>query len=104
MSEPWHLRKELSVGTILSLVTLGIGSIAAFTAIQADVQQLKDQPKVEVSDVARIEERQKRLQQDVQEIKDKVEAIPAIEEAIRNLSKELQIERDVRRDERRHGQ
>lgn len=93
MSESWHLRKELSVGTILSLLVLGSGSIAAFTSIQNDVEQLQQEPKVEIADVARIEERQRTLQEDVKDIKQKVERLPAIEEAIKNLADQIERER-----------
>ena len=104
MSEPWHLRKELSVGTLLSLATLGVGSIWAFAEIKADVQAIQSQPKVEVSQVARIEERLAATQRDVEAIKRQTSSMPAIEEALKNLSRELQIERDARREERRNGQ
>ena len=45
--KPWHLRKELSIGTIISLAVLGMGSIAAFATVQERLEHKADKAQVE---------------------------------------------------------
>lgn len=68
--EPWHLRKELSIGTIVSLLTLGAGSVIAFTKVQSDLEN-----KASKTDVAVILDRQARFSKDIDEIKGDLKAI-----------------------------
>lgn len=101
MSESWHLRKELSIGTILSLLTLSFGGVFAFASLQADVQNVKEatESKVSRDQVARIEVRQQELKEDVEAIKRKVEILPAIQSEIKSLVRELEREREERRNQ-----
>ena len=60
----WHLRKELSIGTIISLAMLGMGSIAAFATVQERLEHKADKIQVE-----RILTKQEQFHQDIAEMK-----------------------------------
>jgi len=62
--EPWHLRKELSIGTIVSLLVLGAGSVAAFQTVSSELEH-----KASKTDVAVILDRQARFSKDIDEMK-----------------------------------
>lgn len=62
--EPWHLRKELSIGTIISLLVLVVGSVAAFATVQERLEHKADKAQVE-----RILQRQDEFQRNIEEIK-----------------------------------
>jgi len=62
MSEPWHLRKELSIGTIVSLVVLGFGSIGAYYTAMAQIEQNAKQLQGVPDRITRLEERLAQLQ------------------------------------------
>lgn len=63
--EAWHLRKELSIGTIISLLALGGGSIFAFSELKAQVRQ-----KAEAQQVQAIQLKQAEFKEDIKEIKE----------------------------------
>ena len=92
MAEDWHLRKDVSAGTILTLVAMLVSGVIALTSVRADIAVVKNRQDEQVNpaDVARIEERQKALKEDVKEIKKKVERLPAIEAAIKQLLEEME--------------
>ena len=87
--EHWHLRKELSIGTIISLMLLTGSGFTAYGSLSEKITHIEDAPKVSVSQVARIEERQKTLQEDVDEIKQDVKRLPAIEQALLDIKEQI---------------
>lgn len=68
----WHLRKELSIGTIVSLVILGVGSIGAYYTAMAQIEKNAESVE-ELSDVPakviRIEEQLLQLREQQVELK-----------------------------------
>lgn len=67
---PWHLRKELSIGTIVSLLVLGAGSVAAFQTVSSELEH-----KASKTDVAVILDRQTRFSKDIDEMKKDLKSI-----------------------------
>ncbi len=92
--EHWHLRKELSIGTIISLALLTGSGFAAYASLAQSVDNLETEPKVELEQVARIEERQKELKEDVEDIKRDVKRLPAIEQSLSDLKDLIRRELD----------
>lgn len=99
--ESWHLRKELSVGTILSLGSLiffgaiGYGNLS--NSVEAMEKKVNEPHPVSAAQVARIEERQasqgdniEELKDDVREIKNETKRLPAIEQALIDIKEQLQ--------------
>ncbi len=89
--EPWHLSKSVSVGTIWSIILILAGGIFSYASLRAQVDD-----KVDKEQVIRIEERQKALQEDVDEIKEQVKVLPEIQSDLSTLVRELELERRAR--------
>lgn len=66
MSQPeaWHLRKELSIGTMISLLSIGVGSVLAYADMKADLEH-----KASSTEVAVVQSRQMQFSSDISEIK-----------------------------------
>ena len=60
----WHLRKELSIGTVVSLILLGVGSIAAFATVQNELSHKASKAQVDV-----VVTKQREFDRDIQEMK-----------------------------------
>ena len=72
MNEHWHLRKELSIGTIISLTVLGVGALAGYLDTKAlaqgnseKLEQVQELP----ARIARIEEQMSTLREQQVELK-----------------------------------
>ena len=91
--ESWHLRKELSIGTILSLGSLIFFGLVGYANLNSSVEAMEkkvNEPHpVSGEQVARIEERQKELKEDVDEIKEDVKRLPAIEQSLKDIKEQI---------------
>lgn len=63
--QPWHLKKELSIGTIVSLIILGTGALAGYLDTKALAQSNHDS----IEDLGQIPERIIRLEEQLAQLR-----------------------------------
>ena len=68
----WHLRKELSIGTIVSLFILGTGSLAAYFDAKGQIAQNAKNLEGVPDRITRLEERLMSLQEQQAQVRSEI--------------------------------
>lgn len=101
--EPWHIRKEISITTIVAILGIMLSGVYAVFNIQQSLVSLNDRMNhlegelIPESRIIRLEERQARIERDLKSIREDVQGIASIEAMVREIRREIMMDGHLER-------